>query len=201
MLSSGDKGFRKNGLQALSVSQASYSIKSMNLDRCVRIGHSALLAIAGMKHLEILILSNCPNISIEGMAAIAQACHSLWSISLSSCGRCVTVDMVEALNPLSQKLRSLDLSHCDIGKAALAKLASFVQLNHLNLSGCTSVDDDSILALCEGQFDPGVRYLNLDKCAKVTDLSLTWILDGLRRKSSGEMFEVTLETLLFKDTR
>jgi hypothetical protein len=201
LLSSGDKCNKKKGVQALSESKASNTIKSINFDRCVRIGNSALIAIAEMKNIEILTLSSCPNISIEGMAVIAQACHSLWSICLSSCGSCVTADMVEALRPLFQTLRYLDISGCNIGRLALAKLTYCLPLNHLNLSGCSGVDDDSILALCEGAFKPGIRYLNLDRCAKVTDLSLTWIVDGLTLDSNRESSEVTLETLHFKDTK
>lgn len=201
MLSNGDKCSKKNGLQALSESKASSTIKSINLDRCFRIGHCALLAIAEFMNLETLTLSSCPNISIEGIAAIAQACPNLWSISLSSCGSCVTAAMVEALIPLFPTLRYLDLSGCNIGRFALVKLTNCQQLSHLNLSGCSGIDDDSILAFCEGKFKPGVRYLNLNKCVKVTDLSLTWIVDGLKQESHRGSSEVTLETLYFKDTK
>ena len=201
MLSNGDKCNKKKGLQALSDSRASETIKSINVDRCVRIGHSALLAMAQMRNIETLTLSNCPNLTTEGMAAIAKSCSMLQYICLNESGRCVTVDMVVALNPLFQTLRHIDLSGCNIGRSALAQLTYYKQLNHLNLSGCNGVDDDSILVFCEGEFNPGIRHLYLDKCAKVTNLSLTWISDGLKYKVKRESSEVTLETLSFKDTK
>jgi F-box/leucine-rich repeat protein 14 len=136
------------------------------------------------------------------MAAIARGCGLLQQICLKSCGRCITDEMIKALRPLFLTLTHLDLTGCDnIGILALRELSHFHRLSHLNLSGCTGVDDNGIFALCEGDFHPGIRNLYLDRCFHVTNLSLSWITDSLKDRTLRGSTEVTLETLSFKDTK
>ena len=191
----------KKGLQALSESGAVNVLKTINVDRCVRLSQSALLTMAKMRNLETLTLSNCPNLRNDGIAAIARSCSKLRNISFSSCGHCVTAGTLEALSPLFHNIRYLDLSGCHIGRLAAAQVMKCQQLNHLDISKCNGIDDDAVMVLCEGKFDPGIQHLYLDKCPKVTDLSLTWIADGLIVKTEKKYFQVTLETLSFKDTK
>jgi hypothetical protein len=72
-------------------------------------------------------------------------------------------------------------------------------LTNLILSGCTNVTNDGVLALCNGIFKP--TYLYLDRCHKITDTALTWIVDGFQDEKGDKAGDVSLLTLSLRGTK
>ncbi|KAL7450418.1 hypothetical protein ACHAWC_002336, partial [Mediolabrus comicus] len=201
MLSDGvDRTFALEGLQSLSKSAASTSLKHLNLHGCPQICNLSLVAIASFGSLEYLDLSGCNKLTIAGATHIGKRCKRLTFLSLASCGDCVSNALFEAIILRLSLLKLVDLSFCrKISDRSLKALAKCSNLQHLGLSGCTGVTDQSILFLCEGTFtSPGLRNLLLAGCTKVTDTALSWIADGLKIADDGTL---SLECLSVKGTR
>ena len=200
MLSDGmDRAFGLEGLQALGKSKCAVSMKRLVLHGCNLISALSLRAISNLVNLEVLDLSGCNKLTIDGISRIGKSCGSLRQISLASCGDCVGDSFVEQLVAHSTSLTTVNLSYCQrVGKRSLRALSRCNKLQFLDLTGCTGVSDQSILHLCDGEFVPGLRHLILAGCKKVEDTTLSWITDGLMQGSDGS---VSLEKLSLKGTR
>nr|XP_017027923.1 F-box/LRR-repeat protein 2 [Drosophila kikkawai] len=86
-------------------------LRSLNLRGCNRISDVSLKY--GLKHVELkrLLLSNCQQISLLGMEAVASSCPSIEELDLSDCYNIMdkTIQVVTAKLP---RLRALHISGC-----------------------------------------------------------------------------------------
>jgi hypothetical protein len=200
MLSDGvDRAFGLEGLQALGQSKSSVTMKHLNLHGCSLLSTLTMKAIGNFSNLETLDLSGCDKLTLEGAKCIGKACILISSLSLASCGDCVSDAIVEAVVIHLEHLSSANLSFCPkVSDRSLKALSACKRLESLDLTSCVGVADQSILQLCEGHFSPGLRHLFLAQCCKIGDTSLSWITDGLKQTLDGH---VSLETLSLKDTK
>ncbi|KAL7553593.1 hypothetical protein ACHAWF_016896 [Thalassiosira exigua] len=198
MLSDGvDRAFGLEGLQALG--KSNHALKHLNLHGCTLLSTLSMNAIGNFANLQTLVLSGCHRLTLGGARHIGKSCTRISSLSLASCGDCVTEPFVEALVLHSETLATVNLSFCpNVGDRSLKALAACENLQNLDLTGCTGITDQSILHLCEGNFCPGLRHLILAQCNKVGDTALSWITEGLKETLGGC---VSLETLSLKGTR
>lgn len=198
MLSDGvDRSFGLEGIQALGKSHCSLTMKRLNLHGCSQLSSNSLKAISNFINLETLDLSSCSSITIEA-SRIGKACRHLSSLSLASCGHCISDAIVESLVTHASALTSVNISFCPrISEQSLKALSTCKKLQTLDLTGC-GITDQAILHLCEGHFSPGLQHLYLAQCTNITDVSLSWITDALKQSVEGC---VSLETLSLKGTR
>jgi len=192
-----DFGFE--GLQAMTKSPCAKRIKSLNVHGCFQMQTVALASMGCFSVLENLVLSGCTKLSADGIAKLATSCPKVTDLSLARCGICVSDSSMALLAQSMKHLVNVNVSDCPkIGRKSLAALSGCTKLRRLDASGCTSVTDDAVMALCSGScFVPGLECLDLSFCHKVGDLSLTYIADGLQREGS---FEVTLNKLALRGT-
>ena len=203
MISDGvNRDFGFEGLQALGRSPCSRVMKILNAHGCFQLNSIALKSISKMCNLEVLILSGCTNLHTDTMIGIAQSCVKIKVLSFASCSDCITNTMLEKIGPHLSSLEYFNLTDCKkIGRVALRGLSHCRKLSHLDLSGCTGLTNDAILALCEGTFEPGIRVLRLERCVKISNHSLNWICQGLQDKNGGSAGEITLLILAVKNTK
>lgn len=202
MLSDGvNRSFALEGLQSLGNSKCSSTLKHLNLHACPQVCNLSLIAISNLGALESLDLSACTKLTLNGASHIGKRCRRLVSISLASCGDCVTNALFEAIILRLTSLQIVNLSFCKkISDRSLKSLAKCPHLQTLDLTGCTAVTDQSILFLCEGTYvSLGLRNLLLAGCTKITDTALSWISEGL--KTADGDGSLTLLTLSLKGTR
>ena len=99
-------------------------------------------------------------------------------------------------------LRTLILTDCvKVGRRGLTGISTCTKLSHLDLAGCINISNDAILSLCSGNFNPGLRVLNLERSCRVSDTALTWITDGLKDAQADVYGDVTLHTLSLRGTK
>eukprot|EP00984_Skeletonema_dohrnii_P026743 scaffold16135_cov126-Skeletonema_dohrnii-CCMP3373.AAC.3 len=200
MLSDGvDRKFAHEGLQSLGNSKCASTLKHLNLHSCPQVCNLSLVAISNFGALESLDLSGCTKLALTGASHIGKKCRHLSSLSLASCGDCVSNALFEAMILRLAFLKTVNLSFCKkISDRSLKALSKCQHLQTLDLTGCTAVTDTAILLLCEGTYiSPGLRNLFLAGCTKVTDTALSWIADGLKTIDGF----LSLETLSLKGTK
>ena len=196
------RNFAHEGLQSLGGSNCAQTIQRINLHGCFQISECALIAISSMKNLEHFVLSGCTKLNSTGLCAIAKSCSILNHISFAGCGDCITNAVVEDMTKYLHNLKHLNLSDCClVGRTALLGISKCEKMNHLNLSGCRKVSNEAILALCDGKYSPGLRELHLDRCPRLDDNALMWIVDSLSSSVEGKKGYVSLTTLSMKGTK
>ncbi|KAL7538021.1 hypothetical protein ACHAXR_008227 [Thalassiosira sp. AJA248-18] len=198
MLSDGvDRSFGLEGLQALGKSKCSSTMKHLNLHGCTLLSSLSLKAVANFSNLETLDLSGCNKLTLGGARCIGTSCRRISFLSLASCGDCISDAFLEVMH--LEMLTSANVSFCTkVSERSMKALSACEKLQTLDLTGCSSVTDQSILHLCEGNFSPGLRSLLLAQCPKVGDTALSWITEGLKQTLDGC---VSLETLSLKGTK
>ena len=195
------RDFGHEGLQALATADCCKSMKKVNLHGCFRVSDISLKYLSSMENLESLVLSGCKSILFEAISILFKSCLRLSHLSLATCGECITDAMIESIGSNVLHLKTLDLTDCiKVGRRGLKSLSRCSKLMSLNLSGCKRVSNEAILALGEGDFRPGIRELYLNRCVRLDDTVLTWIVDCFKDRSlcSGN---VTLVTLALKGTK
>lgn len=203
MISDGvQRDFAHEGIQSLGGAKCAKSMKKVNLHGCFQMSNWALKALSAMTNLEHLVLSGCTKITLPGLSAVVKSCHNISFLSFASCGDCITNEIVEEMSKYLHNLKSLILSECGkISRKALVGISRFKKLRHLNLSGCKGVTNEAILALCDGNYTPGIRELYIDRCHHLDDNSLMWIVDSLHSASDKGKGYVSLTTLSMKGTK
>ncbi len=130
------------------------SLWSLSLFKCEEI--TTIQSLAPCTQLEILELSCCEKLkNIDSLSQLSR----LTNLYLGSC------ENITALPPsaTSTLLRTLSLSSCDLSD--LQFLASYTQLQNLDLSYCDKVSNLQPLSACTQ-----LRNLNLSDCSLITDL-------------------------------
>ncbi len=196
-----NRDFGHEGLQSMGEAECAKRMRMINLHGCFHVKKVALRALASMKVLDSLVLSNCSSLTVEGMASLSKSCRKLSHLSLASCGECVTNEMLEIIFSNMQEVRTVDISDCvEVGRKGLRKLSRCSKLVSLNLSGCRKVCSEAMLILGEGQYFPGVRELYLNRCNKLDDTALSWIVESFADRLS-KVGAVTLVTLALRGTK
>ena len=129
-------------------------------------------------------MNGCPNITVEGIDAVARSCVQLESVSLARCGDAVVDDMLVSLGRHCHYVRTLLV--CDAPQLQDRGISAVVhgcrRLRRLDLTGCTGLKDVAVLPFAEAMFKPGLQHLFLCGCRGVSDTGLQWIADGLASK-------------------
>ena len=199
MLSDGVKReFGPEGIQAISLSSCSQSLREFNLGGCFRVGTNALRSIGTLCNLRKLSLTGCTSLTFDGIKAIANGCKNICYICLAHCGDCVTDDIVEILGKNLQRLECVILSGCTrVGGRSLAALSTISSLRKLDFSGCIRIDDDALMVLSEGNYRFGLNFISLNECKFITNAGITWIADG----QSNACGQSSITTLSLKSTK
>lgn len=195
------RDFGHEGLQSLAGSMSKNSLKKLNLHGCFRICKNSIKTLSSMKNLDKLVLSSCSSLSPKEMVALFKSCFHLTTLSLATCGECITDSILESIGANLKNLKVLDITDSfKVGRRGLRGLSYCTTLVSLNLSGCKRISNEAILCLGEGNFQPGIRELYLNDCLKLDDTALTWITDSFKDRNllSGS---VTLVTLALKGTK
>ena len=112
-----------------------------------------LISIAnGLPQLQSLNLSNCWNITDEGITAVANGLPQLQSLNIDSCNN-ITDEGIRALASGLHQLQSLNIADCDnITDTGIRAVASGLpQLQSLNIADCdNNITDEGIRALASG---------------------------------------------------
>ncbi len=197
-----ERNFAHEGIQSLCGSKCARKIQRINLHGCFQLSKCALHAISAMINLEHLVLSGCTKLSPSGLSAIAKSCKKIKYLSLASCGNCITNAVVEEMTSHLQNLQHFLLTDCTlVGRSALLGISRCTKMQYLNLSGCKGVTNEAILALCDGKYLPGLRELYVERCSRLDDNALMWIVDNLSNSSQPKKGYVSLTTLSMKATK
>lgn len=201
------RDFGYEGIPALGKSKCASTLVSLNLHGCFQISSSALKYVSLLKQLETLVLSGCTNLTYKGMALVAESCVKIKTLSLGSCGNCVTDAMVTKITKHMTHISDMNLSRCErIGRVSMTSLSHHCKgLRRLDLTGCKGLSDTSIVPLCESStfYPPGINALYLSSCPKITNLGLEWIADGFNTydHDSNGGSTMSLITLSMKGTK
>ncbi|KAH8233107.1 hypothetical protein KR026_004476 [Drosophila bipectinata] len=100
-----DDDFEGHNIQQLR------GLRSLNLRGCNKISDVSLKY--GLKHVELrrLLLSNCQQISLLGMEAVASSCPSIEELDLSDCYN-ITDKTIQVITAKMPRLRALHISGC-----------------------------------------------------------------------------------------
>ena len=203
MISDGvQRDFAHEGIQSLGSSKCVKCMRKINLHGCFQISNWALRALMTMTNLEHLVLFGCTKLTLIGLSMIAKSCLNISFLSLASCGDCINNSIIEEITNHLHALKTLILSDCcKIGRKALSGISRCKHLRHLNLSGCKGVTNEAILALCDGKYKSGIRELFIERCHRLDDNALMWIVDSLHTSDSErDKRYVSLTTLSMKGT-
>lgn len=203
MISDGvQRDFALEGIQSLGSSTCAKSIKKLNFHGCFQISNWALKALARMTVLDHLVLSGCTKLTISGLSVVATSCPNIRYLSFASCGDCITNAIVEVITKHLRLLKTFILNDCcKIGRKSLLGISRCQHMIHLNLSGCKSVSNEAILALCDGTYNSGIQELFIDRCPRLDDNSLIWITDSLCKLTDHQKGNISLTTLSMKGTK
>ena len=196
------RDFALEGIQSIGSSKCAITLKKFNLNGCFQISHLALKAFATMTNLEHLVLSGCTKLTLAGLKVIAISCREISYLSFASCGDCITNEIIEVMTDYLHSLQTLILSDCSkISRRALKGISRCKNITHLNLSGCKRVNNEAILALCDGIYQEGIKELFIDRCPCVDDIALVWVVDSLSSKTNRSNSTLSLTTLSMKGTK
>jgi hypothetical protein len=121
------------------------ALRELSLAGC-RVTDEGLRALSCCRLLHSLNVTDCDDISDQGLVDLAAGCRGLQTIVLS---RCVVSDRgVVALAEHCTQLRDVVLFECTrVGDAGVAALATCCELRRLNLFGCKHVGDASVVSV------------------------------------------------------
>lgn len=186
-------------------------LKHLNLSGCKITDCALRLLSSGQKlpELEHLDISQCPDITVEGILALSSGCtESLMSLSLCGCDINDECVIELASQPIFRSLRTLDLSwNCCLTNQALKQISTMTSLENLNLRNCTGLSNQGVrklanlsnltaldlsgchllrnCALKELAKLERLEVLNLKNCVKIHDDGMCYLVGAksLRRLS------------------
>ena len=144
----------------------------------LRVDNAQLISIArGLPQLQSLNLSNCWNITDEGITAVAIGLSQLQSLNITACYK-ITDEGIRAVASGCPQLQSLNIGYCDnITDEGITALANgLLKLQSLDIGYCDNITDEGIIALADGL--PQLQSLNIDDCHNITDEGLIALARG-----------------------
>ncbi len=196
------RDFAHEGIQSLGGSKCASHMQKINLHGCFQVSNWALKAVSAMTNIEHLVLSGCTKLTSAGLSTLAKSCKHISFLSFASCGDCITNAIIEEVTDHLHALETLILSDCcKIGRKAMIGISKCKKLRHLNVSGCKALTNEAILALCDGDYTSGIRELYIERCNRLDDNALMWIVDSLHSVSERGKGTVSLTTLSMKGTK
>ena len=131
-----------------------------------------------MTSLEKLLLTDCTRITGETLQILSSSCSKLKHLSLSGCSSLEPTALLELKQPrllqepISRSFLFLDLSYLSqVTKECFFELfKNLPRIEHLNLSGCTGVDDEVLDFVVANS--KRITTLILSRCSRLTDRSI-----------------------------
>lgn len=174
LLSDGNcRGFAVGGIQALAAGCP--DLESLVFDHCFRIVKYSLQTLgAKLKGLKHLSMHNCPNITLQGISAIAGP--SLTSLDLTNCGACITDAMVACIAQASPQLQHAYLAGCqNWGLLGIKNMCMHCRnMITLDIAGCVGVTDDALIHFQDYPMKH-LKSVNLLNCTGITSVGVQWL--------------------------
>jgi hypothetical protein len=146
-------------------------LRMVLLSACSLVDDQVVQAIGKLKNLAVLSISRAPELTIESFKAIASTSSPLAYLDIDDWPRTpdMTAFAVLADSPkLSSSLRFLRLNDCPLESEILDHISKFTNLECLQLSRCTRIQNDLQLRLCLTAL-PNLRSISLQSITCVTD--------------------------------
>lgn len=190
-----DKGFK-------AVVSGCRNLKRLHLPGCRLVTDSLLRTLSNCSKLEELGLASCPKITDSGLCHLSEGPRHIKAIDLSKCTNVSDLGIGKIISSSGESLLSINLLDCfkvtDVTVFAVAK--SCPNLEVLVIGGCCDITDESLNAIVYS-CGKNLRSLRLDRCEKLTDLSLKSVisncenLEVLDIGSCDKVTDVTFRTL------
>ena len=117
-------------------------LENLNISGCFRLNVSIKRHISTFKHLKILNMSGCNQVSKESMVSLTIGCPLLEEVNFSDCGKYINNAVMISMAEHCKNVRILTLNRLDgIKGQAVKAISNFDKLERLELSGCRSITD------------------------------------------------------------
>ena len=170
-----------------------HQLRRLSLRGCELVSDSGVAALANLRHLEDVDLSDCPRLGSPGVGAALDGCPALRCLAL----RRVPLDICVAdlscekvswgflHHPGYAAIIALDLTSSSITNGSLAWLAAKTGLlERLVLADCIELGDVALKSV--GQTCLRLREIDVSGCYRMTDEGIRLLLaNALRGSSSG----------------
>ncbi|KAM7261912.1 hypothetical protein ACFE04_020989 [Oxalis oulophora] len=196
------KGITDNGMT--HIGRGLPFLQSLDVSYCRKLTDKGLSVVTeGCNNLRILFLTGCRSVTDEILQALSNNCHSLEKLSLQGCTNITDVGLTNlvigcrkityldinkcsnvgddgvssVLKACASSLRILKLLDCyKVGDESILSIAKFGKnLETLVIGGCRDISDEAIKELASA-CKSCLKYLRMDWCLNISDLSLSCIL-------------------------
>lgn len=166
------------GVAALA--QKCPELESLDVSGCFRLNTSFEKHLSlGLRHIKKLNIAGCYQVESNSLVTVAEHCFELEEVNVSDCGKGINAAVFQALAHYCARMKTIEAQRCDnLRGAAIQAIASFPDLEKLDISGCENIQDSSLLPICEVDKLPILRSLYICDIPKVTDAALAWISNG-----------------------
>ena len=147
------------------------NLTRLNLASCPFVTKKGMKWLSNFSHRILFAdLAFCENIPSKGIRYLASSSENLHSLSLEHCSR-LKNKAIRSLAMYCTNLRALNLTFCKkLTPHVVKSLQKLTNLTKLNVEENTWVDDTFVIKLTTSLSQ--LNYFNLNKCPKITDLSL-----------------------------
>ena len=155
-----------------AMSKTCTSLTSLYLGECIHISTASVKLFGqharDLKHLD---LHGIPTIGDTAISAVGRHCQHLEMLNLADCNR-ISDTSIGVIGQRCPNLLYLNLRNCyDVTDWSMADLArKCTQLTFLDLANCKDIGDETITLIATG-CGPRLKYLDLRKCDRITDVS------------------------------
>ena len=174
------KVHRQNIIGIASLAQFCPNLETLHACGCFQLNVTIQKYLSRMKLIKELNLSGCTKLQSSALISLALGCPQLEDLNLSDCSAAVSDDVIQALGGSCRGLKSVSLARCE-GFQSIKSLSLCQNLKLLDLSGCRSLSDSSLLPICDEKAVPLLSHLYLSDVASITDQSIAWIAFGCGR--------------------
>ncbi|XP_042521007.1 F-box/LRR-repeat protein 3 isoform X2 [Macadamia integrifolia] len=173
-------------------------LQEIDLSYCCGFGDRDASALSHAQGLKVLKLVKCLRVTDFGLAKIVVGCVKLENLSLKWCLK-ITDLGIELLSKKCTALRILDLSYLKVTNKSLHSISSLWRLEVLYMVGCSSVDDDGLHFLSNG--NPSLQCIDVSRCNNVSSRGLLSVVrghKGLHQITTGYSFSELSKPLVYK---
>ncbi|XP_043709419.1 F-box/LRR-repeat protein 3 isoform X1 [Telopea speciosissima] len=173
-------------------------LQEIDLSYCRGFGDREASALSYAQGLKVLKLVKCLGITDFGLAKIVVGCVRLESLNLKWCLK-ITDLGIELLSKKCTALRILDLSYLKVTNKSLHSISSLWRLEVLHMVGCSSVDDNGLHFLSNG--NPSLLSIDVSRCDNVSSRGLLSVIrghKGLHQITAGYSFSELSKPLVYK---